>query len=327
MSLPSFLYSQLFVGLPVPCHDFTGQAIVITGGNTGLGLEAARHMLKLNAAHILLGVRNLSKGQAAREELQQSTGKGDRITIVQVDMERYESVQSFATSVAKLPRVDAVILNAGKIAQDFYIAEEDESTITVNVVSTMLLALLVLPKLRASAESGRPSPRLVIVASDRHVMTNLPEWKTPNTFETLRRNTNSGADDRYYASKLLSVLCMRQLASLTASSDPKVVINGLTPGYCSTGLVNEVGGRWGWELWAMKLALARTPEQGSRTLVHAATLGWEGHGKYLNDCKIDDGALSAFVRSEEGNQAQLKVWTELVEKLERISPGVSAAID
>ena len=98
--------------------------------------------------------------------------------------------------MSALPRVDAAILNAGKIAQEFYIAEKDESTITVNVVSTMLLALLLLPKLRTSAQSNKQHPRLVIVASDRHVMTNLPEWKTPNTFDTLRNATQSGPDDR-----------------------------------------------------------------------------------------------------------------------------------
>ena len=93
---------------------------------------------------------------------------------------------------------------------------------------------------------------------------------------------------RYYASKLLLVLCMRQLAGKIASTDPKVVVNALTPGYCVTGLVKEVKGFWGWQLYVMTHSLARSAEQGSRTLVHAATLGWEGHGKYLNDCKIDE---------------------------------------
>lgn len=197
MSAPAFLYSQLFVSLPPPDHDFTGQTVVITGANTGLGLEAARHMLKLNASHLILGVRNLSKGQSAKEELQESTGKATPIDIFHLDMEDYESVNAFAASVSSaLPRVDVAILNAGKMSQEFYIAEKDESTITVNVVSTMLLALLLLPKLRASAQDGRPTPRLVIVASDRHVMTNLPEWKTPNTFDTLRAATDSRPDYR-----------------------------------------------------------------------------------------------------------------------------------
>lgn len=196
MSLPSFLYSQLFVGLPSPTHDFTGQNIVITGGNTGLGFEAARYLLQLNAASITLGVRTLSKGHAAKNDLEESTGRTGRVSVLQLDMENYESVKSFAASVSALPRVDAAILNAGKIAQEFYIAEKDESTITVNVISTMLLALLLLPKLRTSAQSNKQHPRLVIVASDRHVMTNLPEWKTPNTFDTLRNATQSGPDDR-----------------------------------------------------------------------------------------------------------------------------------
>lgn len=197
MSLPSFLYSQLFVSLPSPTNDFTGQTIVVTGGNTGLGLEAARYFLQLNASHVILGVRTLSKGQAAKDDLDQSTQGTSRVTVLQVDMENYESVKLFAASVSQYPCIDAVVLNAGKISQEFYIAEKDESTITVNVVSTMLLGLLLLPRLRTSTQPDKPCPRLVFVASDRHVMTNLPEWKTPNTFVTLREATESGPDDRY----------------------------------------------------------------------------------------------------------------------------------
>lgn len=197
MSALSFLYSQLFVRLPVPKHDFTGQTIVVTGGNAGLGLEAARYFLNLNASEVILGVRSLAKGESAVQDLENSTGRTGQIRVLHVDMENYASVQEFAAAVSKLPKVDVLMLNAGKMEQKFYLAEEDESTITVNVVSTMLLALLLLPKLRASAVDKGPIPRLCIVASDRHVMTNLPQWKTPNTFVTLRKETKSGPDDRY----------------------------------------------------------------------------------------------------------------------------------
>ncbi|KAM5451822.1 putative secondary metabolism biosynthetic enzyme [Microsporum audouinii] len=325
MSALSFLYSQLFVRLPVPKHDFTGQTIVVTGGNAGLGLEAARYFLNLNASEVILGVRSLAKGESAVQDLENSTGRTGQIRVLHVDMENYASVQEFAAAVSKLPKVDVLMLNAGKMEQKFYLAEEDESTITVNVVSTMLLALLLLPKLRASAVDKGPIPRLCIVASDRHVMTNLPQWKTPNTFVTLRKETKSGPDDRYYVSKLLQVLCMRALAADIASTNPRVVVNAFTPGYCLTGLVNKMTGFWGFQLQVMKV-LARTAVEGSRTLIHAASLGWEGHGQYLNDCKIDEGALSKFVKSVEGAQAQKKVWGELLEKLERIVPGISGNI-
>lgn len=81
---------------------------------------------------------------------------------------------------------------------------------------------------------------------------------------------------------------MRELGNKIANTSPRVVVNGLTPGYCLTHLVDGITGFWGWQLYMMKLSLARTAEQGSRTLVHAATLGLESHGKYLNDCKIDE---------------------------------------
>ncbi|EFR05303.1 hypothetical protein MGYG_08314 [Nannizzia gypsea CBS 118893] len=325
MSALSFLYSQIFVRLPPPTHDFTGQTIVITGGNAGLGLEAARYFLNLNASEIILGVRSLAKGENAIKDLESSTGRSGQIRLFHIDMENYASVQEFAAGISEIPKIDVLLLNAGKMEQKFYMAEEDESTITVNVVSTFLLALLLLPKLRASATENGPIPRLCIVASDRHVMTNLPEWKTPNTFVALRKQTKSGPDDRYYASKLLQVLCMRALAADIASTNPRVVVNAFTPGYCLTNLVDGMTGFWGFQLQVIKL-IARTAQEGSRTLVHAASLGWEGHGQYLNDCKIDEGALSKFVKSAEGAQAQKKVWGELLEKLERISPGISGNV-
>lgn len=38
-------------------------------------------------------------------------------------------------------------------------------------------------------------------------------------------------------------------------------------------------------LTVMKALLARTTEGGSRTLVHAAVVGMESHGKYLSECQ------------------------------------------
>ena len=51
--------------------------------------------------------------------------------------------------------------------------------------NTFLLALLMLLKLRQAAEEYSIVPRIMLVASDRHVMTNLPEWKTENTLQQL----------------------------------------------------------------------------------------------------------------------------------------------
>jgi retinol dehydrogenase-12 len=50
---------------PNPNVDLTGQTVVVTGSNVGLGLEAAKQFARMNPAHLVLAVRNMVKGQAA----------------------------------------------------------------------------------------------------------------------------------------------------------------------------------------------------------------------------------------------------------------------
>ena len=92
----------------------------------------------------------------------------------------------------------------------------------------------------------------------------------------------------------------------------------LTPGLCHSELSRESG----WFLEVMKFFLARSTEQGSRTLCNAVEQGEETHGQYLADCKI--GKLAPFVKSEEGQKTQKRVWEELNGILEAIEPGVTS---
>src|SRR6185436_1594402 len=92
----AFVASHLFWRPPVPTHKFTGQTIIVTGSNTGMGLEAARHFVHLDAAKVILGGRTLSKGEAAKTSIEQTTGKKGVVEVWELDMARYASVQAFA---------------------------------------------------------------------------------------------------------------------------------------------------------------------------------------------------------------------------------------
>lgn len=167
------MYEQLFVTPVYPTTDCTGRTIIVTGANTGLGKEAARHLVKLNAERVIITSRTASKGEAAAKDIVQTTGRKGVVEVWDLDLENYDNVKAFAERVKTLKRLDAIIENAGKNTMTYSEVAGNESTITVNVVSTFLLALLVLPKLQETARVYNIVPTLTIVSSDVHYLTSV----------------------------------------------------------------------------------------------------------------------------------------------------------
>ncbi|KAK8108350.1 short-chain dehydrogenase reductase family [Apiospora sp. TS-2023a] len=320
-----FIYSQLVESrsLPYPEGSQAGKTVVITGSNTGLGKEAARHFARLGAQRLILAVRNVESGEAAKRDILESTNAATDIQVWPLDMASYASVQSFAARVGSdLDRVDIFIANAGLAKMAWSTAEDNETQITVNAVSTMLLVALVLPKLKQTAAKFGIRPVLTLTSSGAHAHTQFPHGHYPNIFETLNDKAFAEAhwNDQYPASKLLTIFHVRGLAELhPASSGYPVTINLANPGFCESGLSRDAQGMMAVMFGAMKLVLARTTEQGSRTIFHAATQGADTHGQYVDDCRI--GEPSEIVTK--GKELQDWLWGELVAKLEKIQPGVT----
>ncbi|KAI1618568.1 short-chain dehydrogenase/reductase [Exophiala viscosa] len=314
----AFFYSQLFVKPAYPTSMFSGKTVVVTGSNTGLGKEAARHFARLGASKLILAVRNTKAGEAAKKDIEATTKcPSSVIEVWSLDLSSYDSVKAFASRASELPRIDVLLENAGIAASKFQFAEGHERTVTVNVISTFLLALLLLPKLKATSKEFKTEPHLTIVSSEVHGWTKFPEWKEANTFKTLDDESKTNFEERYPTSKLLEVLVIRAIAPKLAGSG--VILNYLNPGLCHSELSREAG----WGLAILKFFLARTTEVGSRTLVASTTAGPESHGKYMTDAKVEDAALSPFVRSDDGKKAADKVWSELSDILEGVQPGVT----
>lgn len=319
-----FLYSQLFKRLPYPAGSFAGKTVVVTGSNVGLGKEAARHYARLGASKIILGVRSLEKGQAAKQDIESTTGIAKNVIQVwHLDMGSYASVEKFAARVGSdLDRVDIFHANAGLARTQFNMLEKDEEMITVNVVCTILLFALVLPKLKESAAKYKIRPVFSITSSVVHEHTTLPQKTAPEgqLLATISDKTFAEKhwDDQYPISKLLEVLFVRAFADEHTAPAFPVTLNCINPGLCHSELGREVPG-WGFTI--IKAVLARSTEVGSRTLLHAGSAGVETHGQYLSDCEI--GQPGPFVLSAEGKEAQGRIYKELLKKLEGIKPGVT----
>lgn len=321
----NFFKSQWLFTPPKPTTSYEGQIVIVTGANVGLGFEAARHITRLGAAKVIIACRSVEKGEEAKKSIEASEKSSGVVEVWQLDLSSYESVEAFAKRANDLPRLDVILENAGIATRSFNLAEGNEQTITVNVVSTYLLGLLVLPKLKETAAKYNKQTYLTIVSSEVHFMTEIPYLRPKDSkssiFDLLNQK-DKNMSDRYNASKLLEVFASRQMvAEHMQPSSPEnpypVISNFINPGFCHSQLMREINLLG---LIFKYIAGARTTEVGSRTLVHATHAGPESHGQYLTDCKVTPPA--PFVTSEEGKEFQVKWWKELSAKLESIHPGI-----
>ncbi|MUM17004.1 SDR family NAD(P)-dependent oxidoreductase [Mycobacterium sp. CBMA271] len=97
--------------------DQTGRVAVITGANTGLGLETAK-ALAGRGAHVVLAVRNAEKGKAAADEIVATHANSD-VVLQSLDLSSLESVRRASDELkSRYDRIDLLINNAGVMWTD-----------------------------------------------------------------------------------------------------------------------------------------------------------------------------------------------------------------
>lgn len=284
--------SQFFTKIPVPTQSFNQQTVIVTGSNTGLGLESARHLLRLDAAKVILAVRSVSKGETAVKDLLSSCDvPASRVEVWQLDMSDWDSIKAFAKRAADLDRLDAAILNAGVLSNKWSTVHGAEYHIAINVFGTTLLELLLLPTLQKSAQSTGQKGRVTVNGSDMMYIANPAVLETDGRIlDKLNTEGSIPVGDYYALSKLLMFYAHRWIATKVPFSDKSnVVITLCTPGACHSDLFrDDMPYIQTLLVSTMFKIMARTTEVGGRTLVHAVNpeLGAKEHGKFLMDCMI-----------------------------------------
>lgn len=232
----AMIHRQFIYEPPTPTASFKGKTIIVTGGNTGLGLEASRWFVRLGASLVIIACRDINKGKTAVANIQETTScSPDTLQVWPLDLSSYTSIQAFANRAkVELQRLDAVLANAGMIARNFRITEQDEETITTNVVAPALLGFLLHPKLHETATRYSTQTHFTITGSELYEMAKFKESKAPNgkIFATLadEKKWNS---DRYNVSKVLVLFVMKQLAEMAPVEKSNVIVNCIAPGSVS----------------------------------------------------------------------------------------------
>jgi NAD(P)-dependent dehydrogenase (short-subunit alcohol dehydrogenase family) len=164
--------------LPVPSTSYAGHTIIVTGANGGLGLEAARHFVRLGAARVILACRSTERGEAAKANIEQSlagtTTTTTTPTVVEVwplDLCSFDSVRAFCRRAdAELDRLDVFLANAAMLSIDGdKMAEGYEMQVTTNVISTFLMVFMLLPLMRRTATRWNVEGAVTLVASEAHI--------------------------------------------------------------------------------------------------------------------------------------------------------------
>ncbi|TRX96931.1 hypothetical protein FHL15_002237 [Xylaria flabelliformis] len=316
-----FYYNQFKAepNWPSPNEDLSGKTAIVTGGNTGLGFEAASQLLDLRLSYLILGCRSLERGELAASKLRKQHPAA-RIEVWLLDMISYDSVQAFARRVdTELQRIDYVLLNAGLILMNLTKAPGTghEQGLQVNYLSTMLLALLLLPTLKAKGPPrapGQEPAHLTIVSAaltlaakfpNRDANPLLPSFNDPKTFD---------AQEHYHSNKLLAHMFLWNLVDYVSADD--VVVNLADPAWCKgTGLSRDASAPLRAGAKVFGALTGRTQRVGASCFVDAlVNKGKESHGCFLMSWQIHP--FASLLYTPEGHVLIQRVWDETLAELD-----------
>lgn len=304
--------------------DLTGRTIIVTGANTGVGYEAAVKFVALGAQKVILAVRTLSKGEDAARKIIQRTGRKGVVEVWELDMLDYSSIKAFAKRAeTQLDKLDIAVLNAGIMKIAFTSSQYGwEQTMQINVISTTLLALLLMPKLKAS-KTDSYTPVLEIIGSGNQYMVKTLHSETTPLASYNQKEKYTGPI-QYSVSKLFVMYVqhyLTQIANATPTSKPDTYVTVVCPGATKSDLARD-GDAWYFRAFTavFQFLIAKTTEEGSREYISGVDLGEKGHGKFWTQDMISWDA--PLMEGEKGKVLRDRVWEEVIAALERDVPEV-----
>src|SRR5580658_10349912 len=144
--------------------DQTGRIAIVTGANTGIGLETAR-MLAQKGARVVLACRTPEKGEAAARSIAADRPTGSA-TFAPLDLSDLDSVAAFASAIAAAhTRLDLLVNNAGVMVPPLGRTKQGfELQFGTNHLGHFALAGRLLPLILRT-----PGARIVVVASGAQI--------------------------------------------------------------------------------------------------------------------------------------------------------------
>lgn len=283
------VFRNKWITPPAPVNaDYSGRNIIITGATSGIGEEAAYKFAALGASKVIIAARDSKKGERTKAALEgRLQGKG-QLEVWELDMMSYESVVAFAKRAQSLEHLDVLVLNAGTWRTTFSRSNHGwEEDLQVNTLSTTLLALLLLPKLKKSKQITGRIPILEFVNSGLHQSAVVPpELRSQtNVLEHYNQREQFREGSQYKFSKVFLMYATTCLADKISSGD--VIITSVCPGWVFTNLGRDhyFPGVYYVAFFFIFLFM-RTPDQGADMVLSGTTQGEKVHNRFWRNDQI-----------------------------------------
>jgi protochlorophyllide reductase len=283
--------------------DQSSRLVLITGANSGLGLETARAFSE-HGATVLLACRSRQKGEAARTALLPAARGG--LEVVELDLADLASVAATAQWLAdSYGRLDLLINNAGVMALPRCLTHEGfERQFGTNHLGHFALTNALLPLLE-----GRPDARVVTVTSGAHLFGRI-------NFDDLQGEQRYDRWSAYCQSKLANVMFALELEQRLRQNGSTVSSLAAHPGMARTNLqptsVAANGSRL--EALAHRLMdpLFQSAAMGALPQLHAATAATAQGGELYGPDQLGGvrgyPALNRIAKAAQDGEARRRLW-------------------